>query len=230
MNKLDFFQLLNENRYELAVSKSSVDFIDRGTSGEVVLKIQSHAMFTLSRHKPQSRASVMSEMKFSRWLDEWRESDANSELTMKESSEQNMMASPVEAELVEFVDVEFSETEWSVPVVASNLPQILNVDFVRGFTGRVDWICFLFGQIREGHYRARTTDEKKPDSHPAKVTQQFKDKEYPQTPTQYLNVNRSVFASAHYHLSNTSGLHKVSDSITRIFLWFPAMRFQHLRI
>ena len=60
--------------------------------------------------------------------------------------------------------------------------------------------------------------KKKPDTHPAKVTQQKKDKDYPQTSSQPLNAWRSSVAKLNYYLPNATGMHILSEIITYVFI------------
>ena len=59
--------------------------------------------------------------------------------------------------------------------------------------------------------------KKKPEVNPAKVTQQKKDKEYPQTSSQHLNAWRSVVASQNYHLPHANSMINLSEIITCVF-------------
>lgn len=59
--------------------------------------------------------------------------------------------------------------------------------------------------------------KKKPEVNPAKVTQQKKDKEYPQTSSQHLNAWRSVVASQNYHLPHADPMINLSEIITCVF-------------
>jgi len=60
--------------------------------------------------------------------------------------------------------------------------------------------------------------QKKPGRNPAKVTQQKKDKEYPQTSSQQFNAMHLVVANLNYHLSFILAMINLSEIITYVFI------------
>jgi len=73
MTKSDFFRLLDDNRFEIGINKTSVRIMNRDDVVEVVLVVTGHAMFTLSRHKPSSSVASSMLERLTRWLAIWKE-------------------------------------------------------------------------------------------------------------------------------------------------------------
>ncbi|PPC63945.1 hypothetical protein C1Y41_04695 [Pantoea sp. ICBG 1758] len=176
MNKTEFFQLLDENHSEIVMAKTEVKTIHRGSVVEVSLSILGYALFTLSRHKPDSQKLSLNEVKFARWFTEWSESVCDS----------------LESVAEEVKPVEVTVMEQSVDLFEA-------IEFV---SMRV---------IRQ------RVEEKKPVSQPAKVTQQSKDKEYPQTSAKHSNATRQNITRRDYYLPNRTGMHNLSEIITYVF-------------
>jgi len=72
--------------------------------------------------------------------------------------------------------------------------------------------------------------QKKPGRNPAKVTQQKKDKEYPQTSSQQFNAMRLFVANLNYHLAFIRAMINLSEIITYVFIHRRWWVTQHVRI
>ena len=189
MNKSEFFGFLDDNQSEIIMADTKIKTVHRGSVVEVTLSIPGYAVFTLSRHKPNSQKLAENEVKFARWFTEWSENESLDTQIIEDAAKDIIITHPEQPDDL-FATIEFISMR---PVV--------------GF-------C----------------TQKKPGRNPAKVTQQKKDKEYPQTSSQQFNAMRLFVANLNYHLAFIRAMINLSEIITYVFIHRRLWVTKHVRI